>query len=66
MTDRRTKVDWAEQVEDYPDKEDKDRIVLVNNLNTHSDHYTTFEPMEARRIAERLEIHGMGVGWTWL
>ena len=42
---------------DYPDK---DRIVLVmDNLNTHhpSSLYEAFEPAEARRIAERLEIH---------
>ena len=74
VTDRRTKVDWAHQVkklvdEDYPDK---DRIVLVmDNLNTHhpASLYEAFEPMEARRIAERLEIHytpSMGVGCTWL
>ena len=62
VTDRRTKVDWARVVrklvdEDYPDK---DRIVLVmDNLNTHhpASRYDAFEPAEARRIAERLEIH---------
>ena len=62
VTDRRTKVDWAEVVrklvdEDYPDRE---RIVLVmDNLNTHhpASLYEAFEPAEARRIAERLEIH---------
>ena len=62
VTDRRTKVDWARVVrklvdEDYPDK---DRIVLVmDNLNTHhpASLYDAFEPAEARRIAERLEIH---------
>ena len=49
VTDRRTKVDWAEVVrklveEDYPDR---DRIVLVmDNLNTHhpSSLYEAFEP----------------------
>ena len=62
VTDRRTKADWARVVrklvdEDYPDK---DRIVLVmDNLNTHhpASRYDAFEPAEARRIAERLEIH---------
>ena len=57
-----TKVDWARVVRqlvdvDYPDK---DRIVLVmDNLNTHrlSSLYQAFEPAEARRIAEKLEIH---------
>ncbi len=70
VTDRRTKVDWAHQVkqlvdEDYPDK---DRIVLVMDnpvsstgqaLNTHhpASLYEAFKPAEARRIAQRLEIH---------
>ena len=43
--------------EDYADRE---RIVLVmDNLNTHklSSLYEAFEPSEARRIAEKLEIH---------
>ncbi len=61
VTERRTKVDWAHVVkglidEDYADRE---RIVLVmDNLNTHrlSSLYEAFEPSEARRIAERLEI----------
>ena len=71
VTDRRTKVDWAHQVkklvdEDYPDK---DRIVLVmDNLNTHhpASLYEAFEPMEARRITERLEIHYTPKHGSWL
>ena len=71
VTDRRTKVDWAHQVkklvdEDYPDK---DRIVLVmDNLNTHhpASLYEAFKPMEARRIAERLEIHYTPKHGSWL
>ena len=62
VTDRRTRADWARVVkrlvdQDYPDRE---RIVLVmDNLNTHhpASLYEAFEPAEARRIAERLEIH---------
>ena len=52
--------------EDYPDKE---RIVLVmDNLNTHhpSSLYEAFEPAEARRIAERLEIHYTPKHGSWL
>ena len=52
--------------EDYPDK---DRIVLVmDNLNTHhpSSLYEAFEPAEARRIAERLEIHYTPKHGSWL
>ena len=71
VTDRRTKVDWAWVVkqlvdEDYPDK---DRIVLVmDNLNTHhpASLYEAFEPAEARRIAERLEIHYTPKHGNWL
>ena len=66
-----TKVDWARVVRqlvdvDYPDK---DRIVLVmDNLNTHrlSSLYQAFEPAEARRIAEKLEIHYTPKHGSWL
>ena len=47
----------------------KDRIVLVmDNLNTHhpASLYEAFEPMEARRIAERLEIHYTPKHGSWL
>ncbi len=71
VTDRRIKADWARVVkqlvdEDYPHK---DRIVLVlDNLNTHhpSSLYEEFEPAEARRIAERLEIHYTPKHGSWL
>ena len=71
VTERRTRTDWAEVVrklvdEDYPDR---DRIVLVmDNLNTHrpSSLYEAFEPGEARRIAERLEIHYTPKHGSWL
>ena len=71
VTDRRTKADWARVVkqlvdEDYPHK---DRIVLVmDNLNTHHpvSLYDAFEPAEARRIAERLEIHYTPKHGSWL
>jgi hypothetical protein len=71
VTDRRTRTDWAEVVrklvdEDYPNKE---RIVLVmDNLNTHhpASLYEAFEPAEARRIAERLEIHYTPKHGSWL
>ena len=71
VTERRTRTDWAEVVrklvdEDYPDKE---RIVLVmDNLNTHhpASLYEAFEPAEARRIAERLEIHYTPKHGSWL
>ena len=71
VRERRTKVDWAHVIrrlvdEDYADTE---RIVLVmDNLNTHrlSSLYEAFEPSEARRIAERLEIHHTPRHGSWL
>ena len=71
VTERRTRTDWARVArklvdEDYPDKE---RIVLVmDNLNTHhpASLYQAFEPAEARRIAERLEIHYTPKHGSWL
>ena len=71
VTERRTRTDWAEAVrklvdEDYPEK---DLIVLVmDNLNTHhpSSLYEAFEPGEALRIAERLEIHYTPKHGSWL
>ena len=71
VTERRTKVDWAQVVrklvdEDYPDQE---RIVLVmDNLNTHhsASLYEAFEPAECQRIAKRLEIHYTPKHGSWL
>ena len=71
LREHRTRTDWAEVVrklvdEDYADKE---RIVLVmDNLNTHhpSSLYEAFEPAEARRIAERLEMHYTPKHGSWL
>ena len=71
VTARRTRTDWAEVVrklgdEDYPDRE---RIVLVmDNLNTHhpSSLYEAFDPAEALRIAQRLEIHYTPKHGSWL
>ena len=67
VTDRRTKADWARVVQQLVDVDyaDRERIVLVmDNLNTYhpASLYEAFEPSEARRIAERLEIPSMEVG----
>ena len=62
VTPRRTAVDWAEQVRalvDAPRYAEAERIVLVcDNLNTHDvgSLYTAFEPSEAKRIMDRLEL----------
>ena len=70
-TDRRTAKDFAEVVrwlaEDvYPEAE---RVVLVmDNLNTHklASLYEAFEPEQARRIAERIEVHHTPRHGSWL
>ena len=71
VTQRRTKADWAQVVRKLVDEDyaHKDRIVLVmDNLNTHhpSSLYEAFDPTEARRIAERLEIHYTPKPGSWL
>ncbi len=71
VTDRHTKVDWAVLIRELVDEHypEKRKIVLVmDNLNTHkfSSLYVAFEPEEARRIAERLEIHYTPKHGSWL
>jgi hypothetical protein len=71
VTDRRTAKDFAEVLrwlaEDvYTDAE---RIVLVmDNLNTHrlASLYEAFPPEQARRIAERFEVHHTPKHGSWL
>jgi hypothetical protein len=71
VTERRTKADWAQQIRDlvdvrYPDAE---RIRLVcDNLNTHTPAalYEAFPPAEAKRLADKLEIHHTPKHGSWL
>ena len=71
VSDRRTRIDWAHCVKDlldvcYPDAE---RVVLVqDNLNTHTPAslYAAFEPAEAKRLADRLELHYTPKHGSWL
>ena len=71
VTERRTKVDWAHCIKElvdvhYPHAE---KIVLVlDNLNTHTPAalYEAFDPAEARRLLERLEIHYTPKHGSWL
>lgn len=71
VTERRTKVDWAYCVRDMVDQiyPDAEQIVLVmDNLNTHnkSSLYEAFDPAEAKRIADKLEIHYTPKHGSWL
>lgn len=71
VTEHRTRVDWAQQIkklvdERYPEAE---QIVLVmDNLNTHSPGslYEAFPPAEAKRLADKLEIHHTPKHGSWL
>ena len=71
VTQRRTKIDWAYCVREMVDQiyPDAEKIVLVmDNLNTHnkSSLYEAFEPAEAKRIADKLEIHYTPKHGSWL
>jgi transposase len=71
VTDQRTKVDFAHAIrdmvdEDYP--EAKVIVLVMDNLNTHKPAalYEAFEPAEARRLIEKLEIHYTPKHGSWL
>ena len=71
VTQRRTKIDWAYCVREMVDQiyPDAEQIILVmDNLNTHnkSSLYEAFEPAEAKRIADKLEIHYTPKHGSWL
>jgi hypothetical protein len=71
VTERRTAVDFAEVlrwlVEDLHAEADK-VVLVMDNLNTHkpASLYEAFPPEQARRIAERLEIHHTPKHGSWL
>lgn len=67
----KTAIDWAEEIKelldvDYPDA--KKVILVCDNLNTHklASFYEAFEPKEARRLINRLEIHYTPKHGSWL
>jgi hypothetical protein len=71
ITEQRTKVDWAHQIEELVDQRypNAERIVLVmDNLNTHTPAslYEAFDPEKARRLSEKLEIHHTPKHGSWL
>jgi hypothetical protein len=71
VTGRRQRRDWAAFVKDLVDERyaAAEKIVLVmDQLNTHSPAslYEAFDPAEAKRIADRLEIHHTPRHGSWL
>jgi hypothetical protein len=71
VTAQRTRRDWAQQIQQlvdvrYPDAE---RIVLIlDNLNVHTPGalYDVFPPAQAKRLADKLEIHYTPKHGSWL
>jgi hypothetical protein len=71
LTEQRTAVEWAHQIKElidlrYPHAE---RITLVmDTLNTHvgASLYKAFEPQEARRLLNNLELHYTPKHGSWL
>jgi len=62
ITPRRTKIDWAWCMRRLADEiypQARQIVLVMDNLNTHSKAslYEAFEPTEAKRIADKLEIH---------
>jgi transposase len=71
VTDQRTRVDFAHFVkklvdEYYPTA--KTIVLVMDNLNTHdkTSLYEAFEPVEAKRLADKLEIHYTPKHGSWL
>lgn len=71
VTERRTRIEWAQAVRELVDEGYPlaDKIVLVmDQLNTHgpASLYEAFPPAEAKRIADKLEIHHTPKHGSWL
>ena len=71
VTEQRTMIDFAYSIRDLVDVHfpKAEKLVLVmDNLNTHqlASLYQAFEPAEARRLIEKLEIHYTPKHGSWL
>ena len=70
VTEQRTKIDWAHFIKELVDQHyphvEKIRLVM-DNLNTHTKAslYEAFAPSEAKRIADKLEIHYTPKHGSW-
>jgi hypothetical protein len=71
VCERRTRIDWAQFIKGMLDERyplAKKVFLIMDNLNTHSiaSLYEAFIPSEARRLADRLEIHYTPKHGSWL
>ena len=70
-TEHRCRDDWAHCIKDLGDVYDPDAekvVLVVDNLHIHSPAslYQAFEPKEAKRLADKLEIHYTPKHGSWL
>jgi hypothetical protein len=71
VTAQRTRRDWALQIQQLVDVRSPDAACLVlvlDNLNVHTPGalYDVFPPAEAKRLADKLEIHYTPKHGSWL
>jgi hypothetical protein len=71
ITEKRTRIEFAHFIKGMLDERYPDAVkvrLVMDNLNTHNlaSLYTTFPPAEARRLADRLEIHYTPKHGSWL
>jgi hypothetical protein len=71
VTDQRTRIDFAhviKEVVDIPYPEAEIIVLVMDNLNTHgpASLYEAFEPAEAKRRADKREIHDTPQHGSWL
>jgi hypothetical protein len=71
VSEQRTKVDWAHQIKALVDERysQAEQLVLVmDNPNTHTPAslYEAFDAAEAKRLANKLEIHYTPKHGSWL
>jgi len=71
VTERRTRKDWALFIKEMLNERYPDAVkvrLIMDNLNTHNiaSLYETFNPEEARSLAERLDIHYTPKHGSWL
>ena len=71
VEDQRRRLEWAHFMKFVVDElhpEAEKIVVVLDNLNTHTlaSFYETFEPAEARRLADRIELHFTPKHGSWL
>jgi hypothetical protein len=71
VREQRTRKDWAEFVRELIDvhyAQAQTIVLVMDNLNTHSpaSFYEAFEPAEAWRLSQKLEIHYTPTHGSWL